>query len=319
MYTPILPLLLGFVIDLFFGDPHEIPHPVVWIGKLISFLENNLREVFPKTAKGERIAGFILWVVTVTISTGSPWLILYFFGKVSVYLRVITESIMCWQIIAVRDLKLESMKVYNELAKDSLPEAIKAVSMIVGRDTENLDETGVIKAAVETIAENTSDGIAAPLFYIALFGTSAGFFYKAVNTMDSMIGYVDPPYTNFGWFPAKADDVFNFIPSRIAAMLMLIAGGLQKLDLRNGWKIFVRDRYNHASPNSAQTESVCAGLLRVQLAGDAYYHGVLHKKQFIGDPLRNVEQNDIPRTCRLMYLTSVLLLILSCFIRMVVI
>ncbi|MBQ4513539.1 MAG: cobalamin biosynthesis protein CobD [Anaerolineaceae bacterium] len=317
MFMPILPLFLGFVIDLFFGDPHEIPHPVVWIGKLISFLEIKLRKVFPKTAKGERTAGFILWVITVTVSTGIPWLVLYFCGKVSVYLRIIIESIICWQIIAVRDLKTESMKVYDALSKGSLPEAKKAVSMIVGRDTEKLDETGIIKAAVETIAENTSDGIAAPLFYIALFGTPAGFFYKAVNTMDSMLGYVDPPYTNFGWFPAKADDVFNFIPSRIAAILMLIAGGLQKLDLRNGWKIFVRDRYKHASPNSAQTESACAGLLRVQLAGDAYYHGVLHKKQFIGDPLRNVEREDIPRTCRLMYLTSVLLLMLSCFIRMV--
>ena len=318
MFMPILPILLGFVIDLLFGDPHEIPHPVVWIGKLISFLEKNLRKAFPKTAEEERTAGFILWVITVAVSTGIPWLILYFCGKVSVYLRIIIESIMCWQILAVRDLKTESMKVYDALAKASFPDARKAVSMIVGRDTENLDENGIIKAAVETIAENTSDGIAAPLFYIALFGTSAGFFYKAINTMDSMLGYVDPPYTHFGWFPAKADDIFNFIPARIAAILMLIAGGLQKLDFRNGWKIFLRDRYKHASPNSAQTESACAGLLRVQLAGDAYYHGVLHKKQFIGDPLRNVEQEDIPRTCRLMYLTSVLLLIMSCAIKMLV-
>ena len=184
--------------------------------------------------------------------------------------------------------------------------------MIVGRDTEKLDEAGIARAAVETVAENTSDGIIAPLFFLTIGGAPAGFFYKAVNTMDSMIGYIDPPYTDFGFFAAKMDDILNFIPARLSAILMLLAGKLIGLDASNGWKIFCRDRFKHASPNSAQTESVCAGLLDVQLAGDAWYHGILHKKEHIGDPIREIEAEDIPRTCSLMLGSSVIMLLLCC-------
>lgn len=181
--------------------------------------------------------------------------------------------------------------------------------MIVGRDTQFLDADGVTRAAVETVAENTSDGVIAPLFYLALGGAPLGFLYKAVNTMDSMLGYIEMPYKNVGLIPAKMDDVFNFIPARLCALLMLVSGWILKLDVKNGWKIFRRDRFNHASPNSAQTESVCAGLLGVQLAGDAVYHGVLHKKPYIGDPLRPIEPEDIPRTCCVLYVTAVLSLL----------
>ena len=182
--------------------------------------------------------------------------------------------------------------------------------MIVGRDTENLDAAAVTRAAVETVAENTSDGVIAPLLFIALGGAPLGFAYKAVNTMDSMLGYVEPPYKNVGCIPAHMDDVFNFIPARLSALLMLLAGGILGMNVKNGWKIFRRDRYNHASPNSAQTESVCAGLLGLRLAGDAVYHGVLHKKQYIGDALREITPEDIPKSCRLMYGTTVLMVIL---------
>ena len=190
--------------------------------------------------------------------------------------------------------------------------------MIVGRDTAELDEAAVTRAAVETVAENSSDGIVAPMLFLAIGGAPLGFFYKAVNTMDSMLGYVEEPYRNIGLIPAKMDDAANFLPSRICAVLMLLAGMLLKMDGKNGWKIFRRDRFNHASPNSAQTESVCAGLLDLRLAGDAYYHGVLHKKKFIGDDLRPIGPEDIPRACRLLYVTSTLALILALGVRILI-
>lgn len=306
----LLALFLGFSIDLLLGDPRSIPHPVVLIGKLISISEKAVRRIFPKTAAGETVAGGILWLVVAGISTAVPLLLLHLCYKTAVCLGLIVESVMCWQILATKSLKDESMKVFTALESGDLVQSRHAVSMIVGRDTEHLDDAAVTRAAVETVAENTSDGIVAPMLYLAIGGAPLGFLYKAVNTMDSMVGYVEPPYKNIGLIPAKLDDLLNFIPSRICALLMLAAGGLPGLDFKNGWKIFRRDRYNHASPNSAQTESVCAGLLGVRLAGDAWYHGVLHKKKYIGDPLRQIEHRDIPRACRLMYATAFLALLL---------
>ena len=182
--------------------------------------------------------------------------------------------------------------------------------MIVGRDTARLDDAGVTRAAVETVAENTSDGVVAPMLFLALGGAPLGFFYKAINTMDSMLGYVEMPYKNIGLVPAKMDDLANYLPSRLSALLMLAAGFLLGFDAKNGWRIFLRDRFNHASPNSAQTESVCAGLLGVRLAGDAWYHGVLHRKKYIGDDTREIAHRDILLACRLLYLTAFLTLLL---------
>ena len=217
---------------------------------------------------------------------------------------------MCWQILAARSLETESMKVYDALVSGDLAASRQAVSMIVGRDTTRLDEAGVARAAVETVAENTSDGVIAPMLFLAIGGAPLGFFYKAVNTMDSMLGYVEPPYRHIGLIPAKLDDVVNFLPARLSALLMLAAGALLGMDVKRGWRIFRRDRYCHASPNSAQTESVCAGLLGLRLAGDAWYHGCLHKKPYIGDPLREITNGDIPAACRLMYMTALLSLAL---------
>lgn len=225
-------------------------------------------------------------------------------GKVHPYLRFALESFWCYQILAVKSLKVESMKVYKELKKGDLPAARRAVSMIVGRDTQNLDEAGVTKAAVETVAENTSDGAVAPMLFLLIGGAPLGFAYKAVNTMDSMIGYKDEKYLYIGRVAAKADDVVNYIPARISALLMIGAAFLTGLDGKQAWKIFRRDRYNHASPNSAQTEAVCAGALQIQLAGDAYYFGKLYKKKYIGDPLKGVTPEDIPRAVRLLYGTA---------------
>ena len=299
-------LILGFCLDLLIGDPHGIPHPVVYIGKLIDWTEKGMRKLFPKTVRGENFAGAAVWLIVVTVSTGLPALLLCLAYGVNRWLGLALETILCAQILATKSLRQESMKVYAALKTGDLEQARYAVSMIVGRDTQRLDEAGVTRAAVETVAENTSDGILAPMLFLAIGGAPLGFFYKAVNTMDSMLGYVEMPYKNVGLVPAKMDDVFNYIPARISAFLMLAAGTLLGLDGKNGWKIFKRDRYNHASPNSAQTESVCAGLLDLRLAGDAWYHGVLHKKKYIGDPLREIEASDIPRACRLLYVTAFL-------------
>ena len=299
-------LLIGFGIDLLIGDPHSIPHPVVGIGKLIALLEKALRRVFPKTDRGEIAAGGVLWVLVAVICTAIPAGLLFLCHRISPWLRVAVESVMCWQILATKALKDETMKVYHALETGDLEKSRYAVSMIVGRDTARLDDAGVTRAAVETVAENTSDGVVAPMLFLALGGGPLGFFYKAVNTMDSMLGYVEPPYKNIGLIPAKMDDVMNFLPSRLSALVMIGAGFLLGLDGKNGWRIFRRDRFNHASPNSAQTESVCAGLLGVRLAGDAWYHGVLHKKQYIGDATREITHRDIPLTCRLLYMTAFL-------------
>ena len=285
-------LCIGFCIDLLIGDPHGLPHPVAAIGHLISLLERLFRRLFPKTPGGERAAGACIWILTALIAAALPALLLWGCARVSVWLRLAVESVMCGQILAAKSLRDESMKVYAALKHGSLDEARQAVSMIVGRDVARLDARGVMRAAVETVAENTSDGVIAPMLFLAIGGAPLGFFYKDI-----------------GLVPARMDDVFNFIPARLSALLMLAAGALLQLDVKNGWKIFRRDRCKHASPNSAQTESVCAGLLGLRLAGDAWYHGVLHKKDYIGDAKREIELGDIPRAGRLMYLTAVLALV----------
>ena len=309
-------LILGFFLDLLIGDPHGIPHPVVYIGKLIDVTEKGMRKMFPKTVRGENFAGAAVWLIVVTVSAGIPLLVLHLAYGANCWLGLLLETILCAQILATKSLRTESMKVYQALQTGDLSKARYAVSMIVGRDTQYLDEAGVTRAAVETVAENTSDGIIAPMLFLAIGGAPLGFFYKAVNTMDSMLGYVEMPYKNVGLVPAKMDDVFNYIPARISAFLMLAAGGLLGMDVKNGWKIFKRDRYNHSSPNSAQTESVCAGLLGLRLAGDAWYHGVLHKKKFIGDPIRQIVPEDIPLACRLLYGTAFLGLLVFCAVKL---
>ena len=311
-------LCIGFGIDLIVGDPHSIPHPVIFVGKLISAIEKVVRKIFPKTVHGENVAGGVLWLLVVVISTVVPALFLWLCYRLNTWLGLALESIMCWQILATKSLKNESMKVYAALKTGDIEKSRYAVSMIVGRDTANLDDNAVARAAVETVAENTSDGIVAPLLFLCLGGAPLGFFYKAVNTMDSMLGYVEMPYKNIGLVPAKMDDVMNFIPARFSAFLMLMGGWILRLDVKNGWKVFKRDRFNHASPNSAQTESACAGLLGLRLAGDAWYHGELHKKKYIGDALREIEYEDIPRACRLLYATAILALIICGGIKLLI-
>ena len=303
----ILPMMIGFIIDLILGDPYSLPHPIRFIGLLISRLEKLVRSRFNNLHKG----GIFLAVIVLVISTAVPLAILIVCYKVNVVLGVAVESVMCWQLVAARCLQKESMKVYYAIKENDVEKARKAVSMIVGRDTDVLDETGIIKAAVETVAENTSDGVTAPIMYIALGGAALGFFYKAANTMDSMIGYKNEKYAEIGLFAARFDDLLNFIPSRLTALAMIFSVYIMRFDVRNAFYIWKRDRRKHASPNSAQTESVCAGALDIRLAGDAYYFGELHKKEFIGDDIRSPENEDIRRANRLMYCTSVVVLVLS--------
>lgn len=293
----------GFVLDLFFGDPHWLPHPIRLIGWLIASLEKWLYKKKNPLKQG------IILVLLVLLATGAVsggiLLLFYYIHPVA---GCVVESIMTYQILAIKSLKKESMKVYEKLKTGTLLEARKAVSMIVGRDTEVLDETGVTKAAVETVAENTSDGVIAPMLYLAIGGPFLGFLYKAVNTMDSMIGYKNDRYLYFGRAAAKLDDAANYIPSRISAYLMIAACFFagREFDGKRAYRIHKRDRRKHASPNAAQTEAVCAGALGIRLAGDASYFGKIVKKPWIGDAIRPVETEDIRRANRLLYLTAII-------------
>ena len=310
-------LAAGFLIDFFAGDPYSIPHPVVAIGKLISFFDHRLRRGNSNPDDVGR--GALTVVLVALISAAVPALFLWAAWLVHPIVYFVVSSVMCWQILAARQLFREGLKVQRALEKGDVEEARRAVSMIVGRDTDVLDGRGICRAAVETVAENTSDGVIAPLVFLILFGPAGGFFYKSVNTMDSMLGYKNEKYLYFGRAAAKTDDVVNYIPARLSAMAMIAAAPLVGLDAGNAWRIFRRDRYKHASPNSAQTESVCAGSLHVQLAGDAVYGGVLHKKEYIGDPDREIEPMDVTRAGKLMYAASLLVLILGLALRAVVI
>lgn len=244
-------------------------------------------------------------IVLVSVVIVSSFLLLAAY-QIHPYVGMAVESLMTYQILAVKCLKVESMKVYHCLKESNLGRARTAVSMIVGRDTKCLNEEGVAKAAVETVAENTSDGVVAPMLYLAAGGPILGFLYKAVNTMDSMVGYKNEKYLYFGRAAAKLDDFVNFLPARISALLMIAASYLSGRDFsgKGAWNIYRRDRRKHASPNSAQTESVCAGALSIRLAGDASYFGKTIKKPYIGEALRKVEYEDIKRANRLMYVAA---------------
>lgn len=315
----IFAFIAGFALDLLIGDPHFIPHPVRLIGSLISFCDKrlncdagyNISEKKLNLIKYKR--GMLLAFTVIFATFAMSVIIIVAAYSINLYAGIIVEAVMTWQILATKCLRVESMRVYDALRTDGVDAGRKAVSMIVGRDTSVLDEAGVTRAAVETIAENTSDGVIAPMLYTAIGGPVLGFVYKAVNTMDSMLGYKNDKYMYFGRFAARLDDVVNFIPARISAYLMIAAAfiGGRQFDGKNAYRIFKRDRFNHASPNSAQTESVCAGALRVQLAGDAVYFGKLVKKKYIGDGLREIEYEDIKRANRLMYITAFLCELLS--------
>ncbi len=308
-------VLGGFVLDALFGDPAWLPHPVVYMGKAISKLEKFLRPRLPKTPQGELLGGAIVAFclpVGTFLLTG---LVCWGAARLHPLLGLAVQMFWCGQALAARGLVQESTNVYKELKKPDLPGARKAVSRIVGRDTAELTAEGVTKAAVETVAENASDGVIAPLLYMLIGGAPLALTYKAINTMDSMLGYKNEKYLYFGRVPAKLDDVANYIPSRLAGLLWVAAAALTGNSARGAWKIWRRDRRRHASPNSAQTESACAGALGVQLAGPAYYFGQYYPKLTIGDALRPIEPEDILRANRMMVAESILALAIGLGLR----
>lgn len=308
--STLLACLTGFLLDLLWGDPVWLYHPVRLIGRGISGMERGIRRVCGASTEKQLWGGMLLAVVIPAVSAAVPLLLLTIVQRIHPGVRFVMESFFCYQLLAVKSLQQESMKVCKKLEEQDLEGARKAVSMIVGRDTEQLTEEGVIRAAVETVAENTSDGVVAPLLYLLIGGPAFGFFYKAVNTMDSMVGYKNERYLYIGRAAAKLDDLMNYIPARISAVLMVLTAFLTKMDGRQAWYIFRRDRYRHASPNSAQTEAACAGALGIQLGGNAYYFGKLHDKETIGDTGRKTEAADIRRANVLLYGTAVLAMVL---------
>ena len=294
----------GFILDMIFGDPQGFPHPVRLMGGLISALEKRLLDMGNRNPDRELKNGKLLAaavLLSVSAVSAAVFIAAYFAHPI---FGACAEAFMTYQILAAKGLKSESMKVFDRLERDDLSGARKEVSMIVGRDTDNLDAEGVTKAAVETVAENTSDGVVAPMLYCAVGGPVLGLMYKAVNTMDSMIGYKNDKYLYFGRAAAKLDDAANFLPARISAVFMLFSAFIGGFDFKNALRIYKRDRLKHSSPNSAHTEAVCAGALGVRFAGDDVYFGKTVKKPFIGEALRKIEPEDIRRANRLMYFTA---------------
>ena len=308
MKDSLLAILIGFLLDAMLGDPHALPHPVRLLGALIGKSEQVLRALLPKTKRGELLGGTLLVLLVSTLTGGAVLALCLLAGRAGGYWSLAIQSLLAYYLLAARSLWKESTKVLTALKKGKTEDARQAVSMIVGRDTACLDEAGITRAAVETVAENTSDGVIAPLFYLALGGPVLGWIYKAVNTMDSMVGYQNERYRYFGRVAARLDDLMNLLPSRLSALLMVAAAWLQGLDGKGAYVIWKRDRRNHKSPNSAQTEAACAGALGLRLAGDAWYFGVLCKKPYIGTEKRAIEAEDIRRANHLMYGTAILML-----------
>lgn len=305
----------GFVLDALFGDPAWLPHPVVWMGRCISTLEKRLRAVLPKTHRGELLGGGIVAAVLPLGTLAVTGTVCALAARLHPLAGLTVQMFWCAQALAARGLVQESRNVYKELAKGDLPAARRAVARIVGRDTENLTAEGVTKAAVETVAENASDGVIAPLLYMLIGGAPLALTYKAINTMDSMLGYKNERYLYFGRCAAKLDDAANWLPSRLAALLWVAAAALTGGSAKGAWRIWRRDRHNHASHNSAQTESACAGALGVELAGPAYYFGAYYDKPTIGDARRPIEAEDILRADRMMYTESLLALVIGLAVR----
>jgi len=299
-------MLLGAVaLDLIIGDPRWLPHPVVAMGRMISFLEPRLRRIFPS----ERSAGIALLVTTVGISYGCAALLLRAAFAMAIDAGIAVGLYLAWISLAARSLHVESAKVTNALERDDLPGARLALSYIVGRETEQLEEPEIIRGAVETVAENSGDGVIAPLFYLMLGGPALAIAYKAVNTLDSMVGYKNERYLRFGWASARFDDLANYLPARLTGLLMVLAAPICALSSRNAWRILRRDRRNHSSPNSGFPEAAAAGALGVRLGGANRYFGILVEKPTIGDATRPISLAAYNGVVRLMYCSEALLVL----------
>ncbi len=296
-------VLAAVLLDLLLGDPRRLPHPVVCIGKLVARLETSLR----RTVASERLAGVILLVVTVSVAYGLAALIVKGASAVSPYAGFAAAALLGWTSLAARSLHRESRLVADALARGDIEEARRSLSYIVGRDTEALEESEIWRATVETVAENTSDGVIAPLFCLMLGGPPLALAYKAINTLDSMVGYRNERYLQFGWASARCDDLANWLPSRLTGLLMVLSAPLFGLSMRGAWWIMVRDGRNHSSPNSGIPEAAAAGALGVQLGGTNYYFGEPVAKPTIGDALKPLSRQAYQGAVRLMYGAEMLL------------
>lgn len=311
-------IVVGFIMDILLGELAWIKHPVVIMGKGITFLEKNLRKIFPATDRGEMMAGAVMAIflpTTVLIITAGICVIAYYLHPA---LCFVIEAIWCYQAFSMKGLKTESMNVYNCLNEKTIAESRKAVGRIVGRDTSELDEVGVTKAAVETVAENFGDGVMSPLVFMAIGGAPLAMLYKAVNTMDSMVGYKNKKYLYFGRAAARLDDFVNFIPARLGAIMWVVGAMIGGYDFKNSFRIWRRDRLNHASPNSAQTEAACAGALGIRLAGPAYYFGELYDKPYIGDDNKEITFENIRDANKMMYCAGIVAVITAVAVRLAV-
>ena len=311
-------ILIGFLLDCIFGDPRRLPHPICLIGNFINLMEKVLRRAFPKSERGELAGGAVLAAAVPAAAFGVSFMILRLCEAVNPVLKFAVETFFCYQIFAAKSLKDESMRVYRYVEAGDIENSRKYLSWIVGRDTKELNFEKIDKAVVETVAENTSDGVVAPLIFMAVGGAPLAFLYKGVNTLDSMVGYKNDRYLYFGRASAKLDDLLNFIPARLTGLAMCIGAFITGLDWRTAFRIYRRDRKNHSSPNSAHPESACAGALNIQLGGDAYYFGRLYRKKTIGDDIRPVDSGDIKLAIRLMYAASVICLVLALTVRILI-
>lgn len=305
----------GFLLDLLLGERLSVISPAVLFGKLIAALEKPLRKLFPVSPRGERAAGVFLVLIVCIVAFVIPMALLGLCWRITPWLHVALSSFWCYQIMATRGLRDAAMEVHGHIVADDLAAARASVGMIVGRDTDQLDMTGVTKAVVETVAENTADGAIAPMFYFAILGAPLSLLYKAINTMDSMVGYKNDTYRHFGTAAARLDDVANYIPARLSALLLIMVAKPLGLDAKGAWRIWRRDHDKHSSPNSAQSESAVAGALGVQLLGNAYYFGQLVEKPTIGDPVRPIGPDDIVRADHMLYASSSLCCVLGIALR----
>ena len=321
-------LFYGFILDLLIGDPRWLPHPVQFMGKYIEYGEKFFRKVFPDNRWGLVIGGMLLSVslviLAILIPLGIIWLFVqtepFIYEKTGwhVNMALIVSSIMCWQVLAARDLKKETMAVYNSLVSGDIKQARKNLSMVVGRDTEFLGEQAISRAAVETVSENTSDGVIAPMFFFIIGGAPLAFAYKAVNTLDSMLGYKNEKYIFFGRYPAILDDIANFIPARLTGLIMVLASFILRYNCREAWRIMRRDGRKHTSPNSGIPEAACAGALQVRLGGLSLYSFHPVDKPYIGDDTVKINREHIKKANSLMMMTAlipvIVLVIINAFI-----
>lgn len=323
----IIAFTFGTLLDVIVGDPYFLPHPIRLIGNLIGFLDKTFmggKANVSSKKKKEIAQGLFLCVITISLTILATGALLISAYIINDYFGIVVEGIFTFYILAAKSLYNESMKVYKELKASNIEKARYNVSMIVGRDTASLNEEGIAKAAVETVAENTSDGVIAPMIYTAIGGPILGMAYKAINTMDSMVGYHNDRYENFGKIAAKLDDVVNYFPSRISAMYMIISAYIcgvfsKTYSGANAFKIWKRDRRNHKSPNSAQTESVAAGALGLRLAGPASYFGKVVEKPYIGDSTKEISYEDILNVNKLMFVTEAVCFLISLSIYLIMI